>query len=90
MAGKQVRILGVQVDLASASAQALETLQAVQDDPEASAATKVAAARAVLSVALDVQRSMEAAPPSASEIDLGDLDRLIDQQRQQIAPETKQ
>ena len=85
-----MKILGVSLDLAAASAQALDTLQSVQDDPEASAATKVAAARAVLAVALDVQKSADMRPQSANEIDLGDLDRLIDQQRQQMTPETKQ
>lgn len=90
MTGKQVQILGVSLDLAAASAQALDTLQSVQDDPEASPATKVAAARAVLAVALDVQKSADSRPQSASEIDLGDLDRLIDQQRQITTAETKQ
>ena len=90
MAGKQVQILGVSLDLAAASAQALDTLQSVQDDPEASPATKVAAARAVLAVALDVQKSADLRPQSASEIDMGTLDALIDQQRQQMTPETQQ
>ena len=90
MGTKTVQILGESHDLGAATSQALDTLQQVQDDPEASPSVKVAAARAVLSVALDLQKTLDAAPQTASEIDIGDLDALIAQQRSLHSPDNQQ
>ena len=90
MANKTVQILGEAHDLGAATAQALDTLQQVQSDPDASPSVRVAAARAVLTVALDLQKTIEAAPKTASEIDISDLDALIAQQRSLHSPDSQQ
>ena len=67
---------------------AVRVLREIQSDQDASPSVRVQAARALISTGLEVQREADRVV-TANELDLGELDQLIANQREQLA-ETKQ
>lgn len=81
-------LVKVSSELASGCEEAVRVLREIQTDQEASPSVRVQAARALISTGLEVQREADRVV-TANELDLGELDQLIANQREQLA-ETKQ
>ena len=75
------------VELKNAAEEAVTVLRKIQGDEDVSPSVRVSAAKAIISTALEVQREAERSV-TANELDLGDLDQLIANQRKQLQ-ETK-
>lgn len=78
----------VSSELASGCEEAVRVLREIQRDQEASPSVRVQAARALISTGLEVQREADRVV-TANELDIGDLDQLIANQREQLE-QTKQ
>ena len=76
-------LVKVSPELGKAADEAVRTLRAIQADEDVSPSVRVAAARAIISTALEVQREAERSV-TANELDLTDLDQLIANQRSQL------
>lgn len=81
-------LVKVSSELASAADEAVRTLRTIQGDEDVSPSVRVAAARAIIATALDVQKETER-NQTANELDLSDLDQLIANQRSKLT-ETEQ
>lgn len=71
------------VELKAAATEAVTVLRQIQGDEDVSPSVRVSAAKAIISTALEVQREAEKSV-TANELDLGDLDQLIANQRKQL------
>jgi len=80
MGNELVKVSG---ELASAADEAVRTLRSIQGDEDVSPSVRVAAARAIIATALDVQKEADR-NVTANELDLSDLDQLIANQRSKI------
>lgn len=81
-------LVKVSSELASGCEEAVRVLREIQRDQEASPSVRVQAARALISTGLEVQREADRVV-TANELDIGDLDQLIANQREQLE-QTKQ
>ena len=77
-------LVKVSSELASGCEEAVRVLREIQRDQEASPSVRVQAARALISTGLEVQREAERRVVTANELDIGDLEQLIANQRQQL------
>ena len=73
----------VSPELGKAADEAVCVLRAIQSDEDVSPSVRVAAARAIISTALEVQREAERSV-TANELEIADLDQLIANQRSQL------
>ena len=76
-------LVKVSPELGKAADEAVCVLRSIQADADVSPSVRVAAARAIISTALEVQREAERSV-TANELDLTDLDQLIANQRSQL------
>lgn len=81
-------LVKVSSELAQGCEEAVRVLREIQRDQDASPSVRVQAARALISTGLEVQREADRVV-TANELDLGDLDQLIANQREQLE-QTKQ
>lgn len=76
-------LVKVSPELGKAADEAVCVLRAIQSDEDAPPSVRVSAAKAIISTALEVQREA-ARSVTANDMDLGDLDQLIANQRKQL------